>query len=114
MTVIIGILAGMVVVNYGGRVRDTQIRAAKGDIASYGSAVDLYALDNNDEYPKSLNDLVGGKRNYVREIRNDPWGNPYIYTPPTDVMKADYSISSAGPDGTPGNDDDVTSVSALP
>ena len=28
VTVIIGILAGMVVVNYGGRVRDTQIRAA--------------------------------------------------------------------------------------
>ena len=79
VTVIIGILAGMVVVNYGGRVRDTQIRAAKGDIASYGNAIDLYALDNNDEYPKSLSDLVGGKRNYVREIRKDPWGTPYRF-----------------------------------
>ena len=114
VTVIIGILAGMVVVNYGGRVRDTQIRAAKGDIASYGNAIDLYALDNNDEYPKSLSDLVGGKRNYVREIRNDPWGNEYIYKPPTDILKADYTVSSAGPDGTPGNDDDVTSTSPLP
>ena len=114
VTVIIGILAGMVVVNYGGRVRDTQIRAAKGDIASYGNAVDLYALDNNDDYPKSLSDLVGGKRNYVREIPKDPWGNEYIYKPPTDPMKADYQISSAGPDGAPGNDDDVTSTSPLP
>lgn len=114
VTVIIGILAGMVVVNYGGRVRDTQIRAAKGDISRFGTAVDLYALDNNDTYPKSLNDLVGGKRNYVREVSNDPWGNPYIYKPPTDIMKADYSIISAGPDGIPGNDDDVTSTSPLP
>ena len=114
VTVIIGILAGMVVVNYGGRVRDTQIRAAKGDIASYGNAIDLYALDNNDEYPKALSDLVGGKRNYVKDIRKDPWGNEYIYKPPTDIMKADYQISSAGPDGVPGNDDDVTSTSPLP
>ena len=57
---------------------------------------------------------MGGKRNYVREIRKDPWGNEYIYKPPTDIMKADYLISSAGPDGVPGNDDDVTSTSPLP
>ncbi len=114
VTVIIGILAGMVALNYSGRVRDTQIRASKGDISSYSSAVDMYALDNNDEYPKSLNDLVGGKRNYVREVRPDPWGNPYIYTPPTDVLKADYKIFSAGPDGVPGNDDDITSSTADP
>jgi general secretion pathway protein G len=114
VTVIIGILAGMVALNYSGRVRDTQVRAAKGDISSYSSAVDMYALDNNDEYPKSLNDLVGGKRNYVREVRPDPWGNPYIYTPPTDMMKADYKIFSAGPDGVPGNEDDITAGSADP
>ena len=57
---------------------------------------------------------MGGKRNYVREIRKDPWGNEYVYKPPTDILKADYSISSAGPDGAPGNDDDVTSTSPLP
>ncbi len=114
VTVIIGILAGMVALNYSGRVRDTQVRAAKGDIASYSNAVDMFALDNNDEYPKSLNDLSGGKRNYVREVRPDPWGNPYIYTPPTDMLKADYKIFSAGPDGVPGNEDDITSSSADP
>ncbi|HOJ67207.1 MAG TPA: type II secretion system protein GspG [Candidatus Hydrogenedentes bacterium] len=114
VTVIIGILAGMVVVNYGGRVRDTQIRAAKGDIASLSNAIDLYALDNGDQYPKSLNDLTGGKRNYVRELRNDPLGNPYLYEPPTDPMKADYKVYSAGPDGVPGNEDDVTSTSPMP
>lgn len=113
VTVIIGILAGMVVTTYGGRVHETQVRAAKGDIASYSNAVDLFALDHNDRYPQSLNDLVGGERNYVRELRPDPWGNPYNYVPPTDPKKADYMIFSSGPDGTPGTEDDVTSTSEM-
>ena len=112
--VIIGILAGAVALNYSGRVRDTQVRRSKMDIVNYSNAVDTYAVDNNDEYPKALNDLYGGKRNYVREIKPDPWGNAYIYTPPTDTLKADYKIFSAGPDGVPGNDDDITSSSADP
>lgn len=111
VTVIIGILASMVVTNYSGRVRDTQIKAAKGDIASYSNAVDLYALDHNDVYPKSLSDLISGERNYVRELRPDPWGNPYVYKPPTDIKKANYVVFSAGPDGAPDNADDVTSTS---
>lgn len=114
VTVIIGILAGAVALSFGGRVRETQVRRAKMDISNLGTAVDAYAVDNNDEYPKSLNDLVGGKRNYIHEMKSDPWGNPYIYTPPTDLLKADFKIISAGPDGVPGNDDDVTSSSADP
>jgi general secretion pathway protein G len=114
VTVIIGILAGAVVLSFGGRISETQVRRAKMDIRNYGVAVKEYALDNNEEYPKSLNDLVSGKRNYVDEIQPDPWGNPYIYTPPTDIMKSDYKIISAGPDGVPGNDDDVTTTSADP
>ena len=114
VTVIIGILAGMVVANYSGRIRETQIRAAKGDISTLSTQVGLYALDNNDSYPKTLEDLITGKRRYVRELQPDPWGNPYYYAPPTDILKADYKIYSAGPDGVPGNEDDVTSTSPMP
>jgi general secretion pathway protein G len=112
VTVIIGILAGMVVQTFGGRVHDAQVNAAKGDIMSYSNAIDLFALDHNDQYPNGLDELVSGDRHYVREIRNDPWGNPYVYTPPTSAKKADYMVFSSGPDGTPGNDDDVTSTSS--
>ena len=114
VTVIIGILAGMVMVNYGGRAREAQIRAAKGDIATLSTQVDLYALDNNDNYPAALDDLFSGKRRYIKELQPDPWGNPYNYKPPTDVMLGDYSIFSSGPDGIPGTEDDVTSTSAMP
>ncbi len=114
VTVIIGILAGAVALNFSGRVRDTQVRRAKMDIVNLSNAVDTYAVDNNDQYPKSLDDLMGGKRNYLREMKPDPWGNAYVYTPPTDTLKADYKIISGGPDGIPGNEDDVTSSSEDP
>ncbi len=109
VTVIIGILAGMVVVNFGGRAEDARKRAAKGDIANYMTAIDLYALDHNDQLPASLDDLVSGKRKYVRELNTDPWGNRYVYN----VKGSDYDIFSAGRDGQPGTADDVTYSSSL-
>ncbi len=114
VTVILGILAGMVVANYSGRVIESQIRAAKHDIAVLSTQVDLYALDNNDSYPNTLEDLMTGKRTYLRELRPDPWGNPYNFEPPTDILKANYKIFSSGPDGIPNTDDDVTSTSPMP
>ena len=114
VTVILGILAGMVVANYSGRVLESQIRAAKHDIAVLSTQVDLYALDNNDTYPNALEDLMTGRRTYLRELRPDPWGNPYNYVPPTDILKANYQIFSSGPDGIPNTDDDVTSTSPMP
>ncbi len=112
VTVIIGILAGMVALNLSGRVQDTQIKAAKGDIATYNSAIDLYALDNNDTFPKALDELVTGKRKYVKEVRNDPWGNPYVYKVTTGGSGGgSYDIFSAGADGTPNTEDDVTATS---
>ncbi|MBX3179323.1 MAG: type II secretion system protein GspG [Candidatus Hydrogenedentes bacterium] len=116
VTVIIGILAGMVVVTFGGRVRESQIRAAKGDIASLSTAIGLYALDHNDTYPPSLDALtaaVNGKRNYVESVRPDPWGNPYNYKPASSARLADYQIWSSGPDGVPGTEDDVTRDSVM-
>ncbi|MCK5862261.1 MAG: type II secretion system protein GspG [Candidatus Hydrogenedentes bacterium] len=114
VTVIIGILAGMVMVNYGGRAREAQIRASKGDIANLSTAIDLFALDNNDTYPAGLDNLVSGTRRYIRELQPDPWGNAYNYKAPTDIMLADYVIFSSGPDGMPGTEDDVTSTSPMP
>lgn len=104
VTVIIGILAGMVMLNFSGRANEARIKAAKGDIATYNTAIDLYALDHNDQYPQSLQDLVSGKRKYVHELNKDPWGHEYIYT----VSGSDYQVSSAGADGQAGTADDVT------
>jgi general secretion pathway protein G len=107
VTVIIGILAGMVTLTFAGRAEEARVRAAKGDIASYNTAIDLYALDHNDKLPDSLQDLVA-KRKYVKIINKDPWGNEYNYK----VTGAGaYEITSSGADGAPGTDDDVTQTS---
>jgi general secretion pathway protein G len=108
VTVIIGILAGMVTLTFAGRAEEARIRAAKGDIANYGTAIDLYALDHNDKLPQSLNDLASGTRKYVKELNKDPWGNEYVYKP----TGSSYQVSSAGPDGSAGTADDVTSSSS--
>ena len=105
VTVIIGILAGMVTLTFAGRAEEARRRAAKGDIASYTTAIDLYALDHNDKLPQTLSALTGGSRSYVREVNKDPWGNDYIYK----VNGMKYDIFSAGPDGQAGTADDITS-----
>ncbi len=106
VTVIIGILAGMVSLSFLGRAQEARIKAAKGDIALYNTAIDLYALDHNDKLPASLQDLVA-KRKYVKELNKDPWGNEYIYKP----QGSSYTVTSAGADGAPGTADDVTQTS---
>ena len=37
----------------------------------------------------------------------DPWGNPYVYTPPTGPSRP--KVASPGPDGKGGTTDDITS-----
>lgn len=107
VTVIIGILAGAVVLNFSGRSEEARVGRARADIVAYQQAVDMYAIDNNDKYPASLNDLMGGKRKYLRGgVKKDPWGNDYRY----EAKGGDYTIYSAGPDGIANNGDDVTNL----
>jgi len=107
VVVILGILAGSVVPVYKGQVRRAMINRAKQDISAFGTQVDLYALEHNDQYPDSLQDLASGKKKYVKEVVNDPWGNTYVYK----KNDESYEIFSVGPDGQAGNGDDVTSSS---
>lgn len=107
VTVIIGILAGMVTLQFRGRAEQARWRAAKGDIASYQTAIDLYALDHNDDFPGSLSELAP---RYIKQLNKDPWGNEYVYKAASD----DYQIFSAGKDGQAGTADDVTAASEEP
>ncbi len=112
VTVIIGILAGAVVMNYGGFVTDAKIGRAKQDIANLTSVIQTYAIEHNDQYPRALEDLVNdSKRKYIKELKNDPWGNPYVYKAGSNPKKMDFEIFSCGPDGASGSADDVTDSS---
>lgn len=107
VTVIIAILAGMVTLTFGGRAEEARKRAALGDIKSYESAIELYALEHNDKYPMKLDALVTGEKQYVRELNVDPWGNPYVYKYPGEHHKKSFDVYSMGPDGIDGTEDDI-------
>lgn len=115
--VILGILAAIVVPKFAGRTEDARKTAAATQISSFGTALDAFEVDNG-YYPKgksALGDLVAPPRDaqnwkgpYVKDVPKDPWGNDYNYECPGRMNKTSYDLSSAGPDGKPGNEDDIT------
>ncbi len=104
--VIISVLAGMVVINVSGRGTEARETRAKADLATYQRAIEAYALENNDNYPKALNDLVTGKKKYVVQVKNDAWQQPYVYTSPGKGQP--YDLVSRGADGQLGTEDDIS------
>ena len=81
-------------------------------------ALDMFKQENS-HYPSGtngLNDLITkppGATNwdpYISLKDNkflDPWGHPYLYISPGLHNTNSYDLSSAGPDGIPGTQDDI-------
>ena len=98
-------LVGPRVLNY---LSESKVKAARIQIESFSSALDLFYLDNG-RYPSSsegLPALVQRPANssswngpYLKtgSVPSDPWGRPYIYRSPAD--HAPYEIASYGSSG---------------
>ena len=108
---IIGLIMALVgprVINYLG---EAKVKAAKIQIESFSSALDLYYLDAG-RYPSSSEGLAalaqrpGGSTTwngpYLKNgaVPNDPWGHPYLYRSPG--QHGVYDIVSYGSDGQEG------------
>lgn len=115
VVVIIGILAAIVVPKLAGRSEDARISAAKGDLATFRTALSAYEVDSG-KYPTELNALIvkpGDAKNWKGpyidrgEIPMDPWGKPYVYLFPGTRNEKSFDLVSAGPDGQPGTEDDI-------
>lgn len=104
--VIMSVLMGTVAFSVAGRGTEARVVRAQADLSTYQRAVEAYALENNDQYPKGLNSLSGGEREYITKIKNDPWKNPYIFRFPG--KKSKYDLMSRGPDGREGTEDDIS------
>jgi general secretion pathway protein G len=117
--VILGILAAVVVPKFAGRTEQARVAAATSQIATFGTALDAFEVDNG-YYPKGkagLEDLVQAPANaqnwkgpYMKSqtIPVDPWGNPYLYECPGRHNPSSYDLMSTGFDGREGGDDDIT------
>jgi general secretion pathway protein G len=119
---IIGLIMAIVgprVLNYLG---ESKVKAAKIQIESFSSALDLYYLDMG-RYPGSSDGLValvqrpGNAQEwngpYLKGgvVPNDPWGHPYVYRSP--VERAPYEIVSFGADGQEGGTGTAADISSI-
>ncbi|HEX4053972.1 MAG TPA: type II secretion system major pseudopilin GspG [Tepidisphaeraceae bacterium] len=113
---IIAILAAIVVPKFTSRMKDSQIKAATGEVSLFKTALGMFEIDNG-RYPTSeegIGALVnnpGNLPNWHKTLDTntapvDPWGHPYIYRCPG-TNGNDYDLLSAGPDGREGTPDDI-------
>jgi general secretion pathway protein G len=108
---IIGLVMGLVgprVLNY---LTESKAKAAKIQIASFGSALDLFYMDTG-RYPSNSEGLVAlvqrpantaawnGPYIVGSKVPADPWGRPYAYRVPGD--RSPYAIVSYGAEGQNG------------
>ncbi|HEX3340830.1 MAG TPA: type II secretion system major pseudopilin GspG [Pseudolabrys sp.] len=113
-------LVGPRVLNY---LTESKVKAAKIQMQSFSSALDLLYLDTG-RYPSSAEGLAvlvkptsamaGWNGPYLKggNVPNDPWGKTYLYRSPTE--RAKYEIMSYGADGQEGGTGtaaDITSAS---
>jgi len=110
---ILGILAAVVVGNFGQHGNKARISATRASIAAISTQIDVYQLDTG-RFPASLDNLLtssgepnwsgpylkGGKESIV-----DAWGTPFSYK----VEGGSFKVSSAGADLQAGSGDDITS-----
>lgn len=108
--VIIGLLASIIVPNVISRTDDAKMAKVKQDILSIENALEMYRLDNG-FYPSTdqgLQALVSEPQGdpkpnawrqggYVKQLRTDPWNNPYQYLNPGAHKEIDvYSFGKNG------------------
>ena len=115
--VILAVLAAIVIPKFAGRSQQAKETAAKAQINGFEMALDSFEVDTG-FYPQGsagLNALVEQPSNaqnwkgpYLKKgIPLDPWGNPYTYAYPGKNNAKGYDLSSVGPDGRAGGDDDI-------
>jgi len=118
---IISVLGAVVVPRFFGRSQEAKIIASRQTIVgTFGIALDMFEQDTG-RYPRTEEGLQVLLENpqmnnwrgpYLKtaSIPLDPWGKEYKYNYPSELTNSEflYDIVSAGPDGTYGNNDDVT------
>lgn len=119
--VILGILGALIVPNIIGRPDQARVAAAKADIESVGTALELYRLDNG-FYPSTdqgLDALVSepsgfpeprhwNPDGYLKKLPLDPWSEPYLYFSEDRSFEI-YSFGADRQEGGEGVDADLSS-----
>lgn len=105
---ILGILAAVVMMNIGGADEEARIQATRTSIKSIEQSVQVFAMRHNGKLPDSLEELTVGTNEQPGLLKEgalaDSWGTPFQYV----RQGKKFTITSAGPDGEFGSEDDLT------
>ena len=116
LLVCVGLVATLVLPVVIRKLSGAVLTKAKADVVTLAGAVDSYALDHEDEYPRSLEELLPqpGRRGYLdlEYLPLDPWGRPYGYEPPV-PGSARFRVFTLGKDGRPGGEGEDRDVDNL-
>lgn len=101
--VILGMIAGAIGWNVLGQLKEANIRSAQLDVKNLANFVESYQMMNG-KLPDSLQDLIP---KFTKEIRNDPWGQAYVFVK---TGTDQFEVVSYGPDKSQGGGDDISSL----
>ena len=105
---IIGILSTVAIVNIPRMLESARVNTAKDAVQALRNGVMNYNMAYN-KYPSTLDDLFkeDGDKGAIMDSGEtvDPWGTEYKY----ERKGANVVITSAGPDGEFGTEDDISS-----
>jgi len=106
MTIIASIM-GVIGYNVFGALTKADISTTKMEIGKMTEMVNTYYLSSSPrQFPNSLEDLTTGSSPLAKKINKDAWGNDYIFKK---ISNREFEILSAGPDGSEGTEDDISS-----
>ena len=120
VVVILGILAATIGPMFMTTTQDAKVASSKSQIADLESAVERFHV-HMDRYPtaeeglKVLVDAPSGddkkwRGPYIKQLRSDPWGNPYVYRRPGMKHSASFDLWSKGADGNDGGEGDAADI----
>ncbi len=118
--IIIGLLASLVAPKLFNKLESSKRKTAKAQIQMIETALDAFRLDVG-RYPTTQEGLKVLWKNpgnikkwdgpYLpKPVKEDPWGNPYIYKSPGE--HGPYDLYSLGADGKPGGTGDNADITS--
>jgi len=121
VVVILGILAATIIPQFIGTTFDAKVGASKAHVAELESAIERFYV-HMDRYPtteeglKVLTDPPTGddakkwRGPYIKQLRNDPWGNEYQYHFPGTHHPTSFDLWSRGADGADGGEGEGSDI----
>ena len=114
VVVILGVLAVTIIPQFVGTTHDAKVSAAKTHVAELEAAIERFNI-HMDRYPTSEEALMAlveppsgdqtqWRGPYIKQLRPDPWGQPYQYRAPGMRHPTSFDLWSRGADKVDGGE----------